>query len=145
MVWAGRLLSGLVALFLMADGIVKLMPLAVVTDTLRELGYPDSVGFARLLGVITLGGACLYAWPRSTYLGAILLTGLMGAGMSAHVRLDHPLFTHTLFAIYLSVALWGGLWLRDERLRALVSLSRPVPRSARQARAAGTVSTTAAG
>lgn len=118
--WAGRILSGLAIVFLAMDGAIKMVPIQPVTDSLKDLGYPTSDGFARLLGVITLGGAALYAWPRTALLGAIVLTGLMGGAMASHVRLDHPLFTHTLFGLWLGLFIWGGLWLRDERMRRLL-------------------------
>jgi hypothetical protein len=123
--WTGRALSGLVILFLTVDGAIKLVPIQPVTDSLRELGYPTSVSFARFIGVVTLVGTALYAWPRTSLLGAVLLTGLMGGAIATHLRLDHPLFSHTLFGVYLGLLLWGGLWLRDERLRQLMPLSRP--------------------
>ena len=122
--WAGRILSGLAIVFLTMDGAIKMVPIQPVTDSLKDLGYPTSDGFARLLGVITLGGAALYAWPRTALLGAILLTGLMGGAMASHVRLDHPLFTHTLFGLWLGLIVWGGLWLRDERVRRLLPFTQ---------------------
>ena len=74
---------------------------------------------------MTLVGTALYAWPRTSLLGAVLLTGLMGGAIATHLRLDHPLFSHTLFGVYLGLLLWAGLWLRDQRLRQLMPLSRP--------------------
>ena len=123
--WTGRVLSGLVILFLTVDGAIKLVPIQAVSDSLRELGYPTSVSFARFLGVVTLVCTALYAWPRTSLLGAVLLTGLMGGAIATHLRLDHPLFSHTLFGVWLGLLLWAGLWLRDERLRQLMPLSRP--------------------
>ena len=115
--WTGRAMSGLVVLFLTVDGFIKLVPIQPVTDSLRELGYPTSDSFARFLGVVTLVCTALYAWPRTSFLGAVLLTGLMGGAIATHLRTGDPLFTHTLFGVYLGLLLWGGLWLRDERLR----------------------------
>ena len=123
--WTGRVLSGLVILFLTVDGVIKLVPIQPVIDSMRELGYPTSDSFARFLGVVTLVGTALYAWPRTSPLGAVLLTGLMGGAIATHLRLDHPLFSHTLFGVYLGLLLWDGLWLRDQRLRQLMPLSRP--------------------
>ena len=123
--WTGRALSGLVILFLTVDGAIKLVPIQPVIDSLRELGYPTSVSFARSIGVVTLVGTALYAWPRTSLLGAVLLTGLMGGAIATHLRLDHPLFSHTLFGVYLGLLLWAGLWLRDQRLRQLMPFSRP--------------------
>ena len=124
--WTGRVLSGLVILFLTVDGVIKLVPIQPVTDSMRELGYPTSVSFARFIGVVTLVCTALYAWPRTSLLGAVLLTGLMGGAIATHLRLDHPLFSHTLFGVYLGLFLWAGLWLREQRLRQLMPLSRPV-------------------
>jgi hypothetical protein len=118
--WAGRILSGLAIAFLTMDGIIKLVPIQPVTDSLKDLGYPTSDGFARLLGVITLGCTALYAWPRTALLGAVVMTGLLGGAMASHIRLDHPLFTHTLFGLWLGLIVWGGLWLRDERVRRIL-------------------------
>jgi hypothetical protein len=123
--WTGRVLSGLVILFLTVDGAIKLVPIQPVIDSLRELGYPTSVSFARFIGVVTLVGTALYAWPRTSVLGAVLLTGLMGGAIATHLRLDHPLFSHTLFGVNLGLLLWSGLWLRDQRLRQLMPLNRP--------------------
>jgi len=113
--WTGRVLSAVVVLFLAVDGAIKLVPIQPVTDSLRELGYPTSDSFARFLGVVTLICTALYAWPRTSLLGAVLLTGLMGGAIATHLRIGDPLFSHTLFGVYLGLFLWAGLWLRDER------------------------------
>jgi hypothetical protein len=123
--WTGRVLSAIAVLFLIVDGIIKLVPIQPVTDSLRELGYPTSDSFARFLGIVTLVGTALYAWPRTAALGAVLLTGLMGGAIATHLRLDHALFTHTLFGVYLGLFLWSGLWLRDERVRRLMPMMGP--------------------
>ena len=122
--WTGRVLSAIVVLFMIFDGVIKLPPLAMVTDTMAQLGWPADAGTARLLGVIGLISTALYALPRTSVLGAILLTGYMGGAISTHVRIGNPLFSHTLFGVYLGVILWGGLYLRDPRVRALIPLSR---------------------
>lgn len=124
--WAGRIMSGLVILFLTVDGAIKLVPIQPVTDSLRELGYPTSDSFARFLGVVTLVCTALYAWPRTSLWGAVLLTGLMGGAIASHLRLGDPLFTHTLFGVYLGLLLWAGLWLRDGRVRDMIPISRPL-------------------
>lgn len=120
--WSGRILSGLVILFLLMDGGIKLVPIKEVTETLQQLGYGGSVGQARLLGVITLACAVLYAFPRTSVLGAILLTGLLGGAMATHLRVESPLFTHLLFGLYIGLMAWGGLYLRDPALRALMPI-----------------------
>jgi len=116
--WTGRVVSGLVVAFLLFDGAIKLIPLDIVISTSRELGIPAE--FARVLGVLTLLGAALYAFPRTAVLGAILLTGYLGGAIWTHMRIGSPLFSHTLFPTYVAAFVWGGLILRDERLRAFL-------------------------
>jgi len=122
--WTGRGLSAVVVLFMIFDGVIKLPPLDIVTQTMTELGWPADVGVARLIGVVGLISTALYALPRTSVLGAILLTAYMGGAISTHVRIGNPLFSHTLFGVYLGVMLWGGLYLRDPRVRALIPFSR---------------------
>ena len=117
-------LSGLVILFLLVDGAVKLVPIAPVTETMAQLGWPASAEMARTLGVLTLLCTALYAWPPTAVLGAILLTGYMGGAMATHLRVGSPLFSHLLFGFYLGLLIWGGLWLREPRLRALIPFRR---------------------
>lgn len=120
--WSGRVLSGLLVLFLLFDGAIKLVPLEIVTETSLQLGIPTYL--ARTLGVLTLAGTILYAIPRTSVLGAILLTGYLGGAIYVHVRADSPLLTHTLFGVYLGAIMWGGLWLRDPTLRAMLPFRR---------------------
>lgn len=115
--WTGRILSGLVVLFLLFDGAIKLIPLDIVIETSRQLGIPTDL--AVTLGVLTLAGTLLYAYPKTSVLGAILLTGYLGGAIYVHVRAGSPLFSHTLFGVYLGILLWAGLYLRDERLRLI--------------------------
>jgi len=119
---AGWTLSGLLIAFLLFDGAIKLPPLQPVIDTMPQLGWP--VEMARWLGVLTLACTALYAWPRTAVLGAILLTAYLGGAVATHVRIGSPLFSHILFGVYLGLFTWGGLWLRDPRLRALIPLSK---------------------
>lgn len=121
--WLGRVLSGLVILFLLFDGAIKLVPWPVVTETMDRMGYGSSEMLARSLGVITLVCTVLYAVPPTSILGAILLTGYLGGAMASHVRIGSPLFSHILFGFYLGVMVWGGLWLRNRSLRALIPFS----------------------
>jgi hypothetical protein len=122
--WLGRVLSGLVILFLLLDGAIKLVPWPIVTESLDRMGYGSSESLARTLGVITVACTVLYAIPPTSILGAILLTGYLGGAMASHVRIGSPLFSHLLFGFYLGLMLWGGLWLRDGSLRALIPLRR---------------------
>jgi hypothetical protein len=116
----GRVLSGLVILFMLFDGAIKLVPWPIVTETMDRMGYGSSESLARSLGAITLVCTVLYAIPPTSILGAILLTGYLGGAMASHVRVGSPLFSHILFGFYLGVMMWGGLWLRDRKLRALM-------------------------
>jgi hypothetical protein len=118
--WTSRALSGLVILFLLVDGAMKLIPLDIVIETSVQLGLP--VDGARTLGVLTLLCTILYAIPRTSVLGAILLTAYLGGAVATHFRVGSPLFTHTLFGVYLGLMVWGGLYLRDAALRALIPL-----------------------
>jgi hypothetical protein len=118
----GRVLSGLVILFMLFDGAIKLVPWPIVTETMDRMGYGSSESLARSLGAITLVCTVLYAIPPTSILGAILLTGYLGGAMASHVRIGSPLFSHILFGFYLGVMVWGGLWLRDRKLRAIMPL-----------------------
>jgi hypothetical protein len=121
--WLGRILSGLVIVFLLFDGAIKLVPWPVVTETMDRMGYGSSETLARSLGIITLVCTILYAVPPTSILGAILLTGYLGGAMASHVRIGSPLFSHILFGFYLGLMVWGGLWLRNRSLRALIPFS----------------------
>ncbi len=122
--WLGRILSGLVIVFLLLDGAIKLVPWPVVTETMDRMGYGSSEALARTLGVITIACTVLYAIPPTSFVGAILLTGYLGGAIASHLRIGSPLFTHVLFGFYLGLMLWGGLWLRDRNLRALLPFRR---------------------
>lgn len=120
---AGRVLSGLVILFLLFDAGLKLVsPETAIKYSPPGLGWPLEVGTMYLLGFLLLIPTLLYIWPRTAILGAILITGYLGGAIGTHVRIDSPLFSHSLFGVYLGLMLWGGLWLRDPRLRALIPL-----------------------
>jgi hypothetical protein len=118
--WAGRIMSALPVLFLLMDGVMKLMKPEFVVKATIQLGYPESVIFG--LGIVVLVCVILYVIPRTAVLGAILLTGYLGGAVATHVRVGDPLFSHALFPVYFAILLWGGLYLRDERLRALIPL-----------------------
>src|SRR5213080_1143587 len=122
--WLGRVLSGLVIVFLLFDGAIKLVPWPIVTETMDKMGYGSSETMARSLGIITIVCTVLYSIPPTSILGAILLTGYLGGAMASHVRIGSPLFTHTLFGLYLGLMVWGGLWLRDRNLRDLIPFRR---------------------
>jgi DoxX-like family len=119
--WAGRVLSGLLALFLVFDAVMKLLKPPAVVEATVKIGYPESTIIG--LGIVLLACAVLYAIPRTAVLGAILLTGYLGGAVAAHVRMGDPPF-NVLFPVILGALLWGGLYLRDERLRSLVPWRR---------------------
>jgi hypothetical protein len=123
MFWAGWAISGLVLLFLLFDGVSKLMMIPPVVEATRQLGYPEDL--VRPVGIIILICAVLYAVPRTAILGAIVLTGFLGGAIASHVRLQDPLLTHVLFGLYVGLLAWGGLFLREDRVRALIPLRRP--------------------
>jgi hypothetical protein len=115
--WAGRIISTLPALFLLIDGIMKLVKPRVVVDATVQLGYPESVIVG--IGIVLLACTILYLIPRTAVLGAILLTGYLGGAVATHVRISGPLF-NIIFPVILGAMLWGGLYLRDKRVRSLV-------------------------
>jgi hypothetical protein len=120
LVWTGRVLSGLVIAFMLFDSIIKLMMIQPVIDSFRQMGFPENLAIE--IGVIGLVCTVLYAIPRTAVLGAILLTGMLGGAIASHVRIGSPLFSHVLFGVYLGLFAWGGLFLREPRLRALIPL-----------------------
>lgn len=115
---AGWVLGGLGVLFLAVDALMKLLALPAVIQSMTELGYPTAI--ARPLGLIELACLIVYLAPRTAPLGAVLWTGYLGGAVATHVRLGNPLLTHTLFPIYVAALLWGGLYLRDARVRGLL-------------------------
>lgn len=116
---AGVALSTMAMLFLLFDSTGKLLKVAPVIEGTVQLGFPESV--IRPLGVILLLCVITYAIPRFAIVGAMLLTGYLGGAIATHVRVGSPLLTHVLFPIYLAVFIWGGLLLRDARLRCLLA------------------------
>jgi hypothetical protein len=122
---AGRIMSGLVILFFAFDAVFKFVKPAPppVVETMAHLGW--SLSLAPVLGIILLVATALYVIPNTSALGAILLTGYLGGAVATHLRVGDPLFSHILFPTYLGVLLWGGLYLREPRLRALLPLRSP--------------------
>ena len=117
-VWTGRVLTGLFALFMLGASIApKLLGMAVAADTITALGW--SADYVLMIGLFELTFLVLYLVPRTSVLGAVLMTALLGGAMATHIRVGSPLFSHVLFSIYLALFMWGGLWLREPRLRAL--------------------------
>ena len=116
----GQVISGLIAAFLLFDAVIHIVKIDPVVDSFRTLGFP--IGTAVAIGVIELICVALYVVPRTSVLGAILLTGYLGGAVSAQLRVEAPLFSTLLFPVYVGVLVWAGLYLRDSELRALVPL-----------------------
>src|SRR6476659_1586945 len=121
--WTGRALSSIAVLFLIFDSVGKLLQVEPVIEGTVALGYPVSVIFG--LGMTLALCTAAYVVPTTSVLGAVLLTGYLGGAVAAHVRVGNPLFTHVLFPTYVAALIWGGLMLRDARLRALAPWRRP--------------------
>jgi len=116
--WTGRILSGVAVLFLLFDGIIKLAHVEAVMKAAENIGYPAST--MAPIGLILLVCVVTYLIPRTAILGAVLLTGYLGGAVATHVRVGDPILSHTLFPIYFGALIWGGLYLRDRRVRALI-------------------------
>ena len=117
MVWVGRVLSGMSIAFFVLDAVMKFVNPPQVPETMRQLGWDPSLAVP--LAVILLVCTAVYAIPRTAFLGAVLLTAYLGGAVATHVRVGSPLFTHVLFGVYVGMFVWGGLYLRDARVRAL--------------------------
>lgn len=115
---AGNVCTILAALFLAFDTILKVLRLDAAVQGTTSLGYPAET--VLWIGIIQLVCLVLYLVPRTSVLGAVLMTGYLGGAIATHVRVSSPLLTHTLFPIYVALLLWAGLCLREPRLRALV-------------------------
>jgi hypothetical protein len=120
-VWVGRILTILAALFLLMDAVMKVVQAKVSVDGTVQLGYPASVVVP--IGLILLVCTLLYIVPQTAALGAILLTGYLGGAVATNLRAGTPLFSNILFPVYVGLIVWGGLYLRDSRVRALVKFN----------------------
>lgn len=116
----GRVITGLAVIFLSWDAVIKIMNLEVVLESFARLGYPE--GIALTIGTLELVCLAVYVVPRTSFIGAVLLTGYLGGAIATHVRVGDPLASHVLFPVYVAALIWGGLYLRDGRLRSLVPL-----------------------
>ncbi|WIY51842.1 DoxX family protein [Devosia sp. YIM 151766] len=120
---AGWVLSGLIALFMLAASVApKLLQLDIASEPMAVVGWPPK--YLVLIGLIELACVVLFLIPRTALLGALLFTGLLGGALAANLRVDNPLFSHTLFSLYLGIAVWVALWLRDEKVREILPLRR---------------------
>lgn len=121
--WTGRIMSGFVILFMLFDSILKFIkPPEVIQTTVHELGYPESSIF--WMGLFSLIPTILYAIPRTSVLGAVLLTAHLGGAIASHLRVGNPLFSHMLFPVYVAILMWGGIWLRNSKLQDLLPISK---------------------
>jgi hypothetical protein len=120
--WAGRLFTGIAVLFLVADTLFKLAATSEGASGMVELGWPADLLVT--IGLIELVCLVVYLVPQTAPLGAVLWTGYLGGAIATHLRLENPLFTHTLFPVYIAALVWGGLYLRDDRLRAMFRSAR---------------------
>ncbi|MEO8910139.1 MAG: DoxX family protein [Gemmatimonadaceae bacterium] len=119
-IWAGRVVSALPVLFLLFDGVIHILKISPVVEGFAKVGFP--LGASVPLGIIEIICIILYVIPRTSGLGAVLLTGYLGGAVATNVRIEAPLFGYILFPVYVGVLVWGGRWLRDERVRALIPL-----------------------
>ena len=118
--WISYAMSGLVILFMLMDSIMKFVkPTEVIEGTLA-LGFAEE--HLPIIATLGLISTLLYVFPRTSILGGILLTAYFGGAVATHVRLNNPLFTHVLFTVYFGILIWGGLWLRNSKLRELLPL-----------------------
>jgi len=120
--WAGRILTGVAVLFLVFDTTIKLAGVKEAVEGTVQLGWAPH--HLPILGLIEVACLIVYLVPRTAPLGAVLWTGYFGGAIATHLRLDNPLFTHILFPIYVAALIWGGLYLRDARVRALLRSAR---------------------
>ncbi|MGG1518229.1 DoxX family protein [Paenibacillus oryzisoli] len=120
--WAARILCGIVILFMLFDGIGKIIkPKEVIEGTL-SLGFAEN--HLAVISVLSLVCTILYAIPRTRFLGALLLTGFLGGAVAAQLRVDNPLWSNTLFPVYFAIVAWAPIWLMDRRFRNLIWSSR---------------------
>jgi hypothetical protein len=125
--YTGYVLTTLFALFMLMDAGMKFTHATPVIEANKQLEFP--LDLVPAIGVLALVLLALYLIPRTAVLGAILFTGYLGGAIALHLRVDHPLFSHTLFPIYIALFLWGGIWLRNPVLRELFPLTAPAPDS----------------
>ena len=117
--WAGRIISGIAVFALLLDSMIKVLQTQPAIEGTMQLGYPASVVLG--LGLVQLFCVIAYVVPRTSLLGAVLLTGYLGGAVATHVRVGNPFLTHVLSPIYVAIFIWGGLYLRDARVRTLIA------------------------
>ena len=122
--WASRIITGLITLFMLFDAGIKFAKPKAVADAFVRTGWPIELSVT--LGVILLTSTILYLIPRTAVLGAILLTGYLGGAVATNLRLQNSLFSNTIFPVYFGVLLWAALWLRDRRISDLIPMCKTV-------------------
>ena len=120
--WTGCIVSGLIVVFLLMDAVMKLVMPKPVVEGMAKSGW--DIKYSVPLGIILLSSVVVYVIPRTSVLGAILLTGYLGGAVATNMRLGNPLFLYTLFPVYFGVLIWGSLFLREPRLRELIPLKK---------------------
>jgi len=121
-IWASRIIIGLVALFMLFDAVMKFVAPKPVADAFARTGWP--LHLSPVLGWILLVSTLLYLVPRTSILGAILLTGYLGGAVATNLRLENPWFSNTLFPVYFGILVWGALWLRDPHIAGLIPVRK---------------------
>ncbi len=124
--WTGRILSGIAIVFMLFDSVTKILRVDEVVKASAQFGYPISL--LSTIGIILLGCLIVYVIPRTSVLGALLITGYLGGAVEANLRVGTPLFSNALFPVYFAVLVWGGLVLRDQQVREFISLRKPAAR-----------------
>ena len=119
--WVSLIMRWMVILFMLFDAIIKFVkPAPVIQTTIHELGYKDH--HILIHGLTSLIPTILFIFPRTTILGAILLTAHLGGAIASQLRVDNPLFGNILFPVYVALLMWGSIWLKSERLRSVLPL-----------------------
>jgi DoxX-like family len=121
-IWAGRAISTVVTLFMLLDAGMKILNTSPSVEGTVHLGYPQNLVFE--IGILLLTCTVLYIIPWTCVLGAILLTGYLGGAVASQLRIGEPLFSHVLFPVYIGILAWGGIYVREPKLRALIPLQR---------------------
>lgn len=116
--WTAYIMNGVVILFMVFDSVIKLVKPAPVVEGTLEFGFAEH--HIAVIGILGLLSTILYAVPRTSVLGAVMLTGYFGGAIATNLRMDNPLFSYTLFPVYIAILVWGGIWLRDDHLRKLI-------------------------
>lgn len=117
---AGWILTGLIGAFLIFSASLKFVAPDMVRETMSGLGWPAEHDLT--IGIIEAVAVALFLFPRTAVLGALLETAVLGGAIATHLRVGSPMASHTLFGVYVGLMVWGAIWLRDVRVRALLPL-----------------------